>query len=163
MKRRGIKSDYPLKRCECRVGYIILPFRLLDEYRRFHVNLRCVALTTQKTLELFMKEGHWERHLRRVRNLNRKKRDRMKAALLEHLGDKMEIVSKGGGLSINIHPKTPMDLTALQERAKATSIKLYLAKAYSGGEWDAIRMGFGGFEVEEIERAVRVFAEICKG
>lgn len=142
------------------MGYIILPFRLLGEYRRFHVNFARVSLPIQKTLELFIKEGHWERHLRRVRNLNRKKHDRMKAALQKYLGDKMEIVSEGGGLNINIRPKTPMDLARLEERAKAVGIKLYFAKAYCGGEWDAIRMGFGGFEVEEIEEAVQAFAAV---
>ncbi len=34
------------------------------------------------------------------------------------------------------------------------------AKKHLGGEWDALRMGFGGFEMEEIEPAVKAFAKI---
>ena len=141
-----------------RVGYVVLPPRLLDAYRSFHIHFSRVALTTQKTLELFMKEGHWERHLRRVRNLNRKKHDRMKEALIRHLGDTFEIVSEGGGLAINIRPKAAMDLSRLDQCAQKRGIKLYFSKHVAGGEWEAIRMGFGGFEEDEIEPAVGAFA-----
>jgi GntR family transcriptional regulator/MocR family aminotransferase len=143
-----------------RVGYIVLPRHLMDRYRSFHGTFSRVSLMTQKTLELFMNEGHWERHLRRVRNLNRKKHDLMKQSLIKYLGDSIVIVSEGGGLSINIRPTSNIDLPLLRQRAEEAGIKLYFAKEYCGGEWDAIRMGFGGFKMEEIEPAVRTFAEI---
>lgn len=107
-----------------------------------------------------MREGHWERHLRRVRNLNRKKHDLMKQMLIKYLGDSIHILSEGGGLSINIRPTYDIDYDILRKKAEEAGIKLYFAKENSGGEWDAIRMGFGGFEMEEIEPAVKVFAEI---
>ena len=143
-----------------RVGYMVLPRRLMEAYRTFHGRFPRVGLTTQKILELFFKEGHWERHLRKIRNLNRKKHDRMKEALLRHLGGSMEIVSEGGGLSINIRPVGKMDRERLRRRAEEAGIKLYFAKEVSGGEWDAVRMGFGGFEEEEIEPAVEAFARV---
>ncbi len=149
-----------------RVGYVVLPHRFMEEYRRFHVLFPRVSLTTQKTLELFIKEGHWARHLRRVRNLNRKKHDRMKKALTEQLGDSFEIVSEGGGLAIHIRPKDAMDLSLLETRAREAGIRLYFAKRVSGGEWEAIRMGFGGFDEAEIDPAVKAFAEVwhrCRG
>lgn len=143
-----------------RVGYVVLPHRLLEEYRSFHVHFARVSLMTQKTLELFMKEGHWERHLRRVRNQNRKKHDLMKEALTRHLGESMEIISEGGGLAINIRPTTEIDREALRSRAEAAGIKLYFAKENAGGEWEALRMGFGGFGEGEIEPAVKAFAKV---
>ena len=143
-----------------RVGYLVLPHRLMERYRRFHGRYARVALATQKTLELFLRDGHWERHLRKIRNLNRKKHDLMRRALLERLGDSMTIVSKGGGLAINIRPTFTLDREQLRERAEKAGLKLYFAKEFSGGEWEAIRMGFGGFEIEEIEPAVAAFAEV---
>ncbi|HZF71431.1 PLP-dependent aminotransferase family protein [Sulfuricurvum sp.] len=143
-----------------RVGYIVLPHHLMDRYRSFHGTFSRVSLMTQKTLELFMREGHWERHLRRVRNLNRKKHDMMKQALIKYLGDSILILSEGSGLSINIRPAIDIDYDLLRKYAEEAGIKLHFAKDYSGGEWDAIRMGFGGFEMEEIEPAVKAFAEI---
>jgi GntR family transcriptional regulator/MocR family aminotransferase len=143
-----------------RVGYIVLPRHLMGRYKSFHGTFSRVSLMTQKTLELFMREGHWERHLRRVRNLNRKKHDLMKQALIKYLGDSMIILSEGGGLSINIRPVFDTDLALLRRKAEEAGIKLYFAKENSGGEWDAIRMGFGGFEMDEIEPAVRAFTEV---
>ena len=84
----------------------------------------------------------------------------MKQLLTKYLGDSILILIEGGGLSINIRPTSDIDYDALRTRAEEAGIKLYFAKDYSGGEWDAIRMGFGGFEMEEIEPAVRAFAEI---
>lgn len=143
-----------------RVTYMILPNRLLESYHDFHGYFPRVSLTTQKTLELFLKEGHRERHLRRIRNLNRKKHDLMKHTLIKYLGDQIEIVSDGGGLSINIHPKVPMHFNLLRQRAEEAGMKLYFTNDCSLIEWEAIRMGFGGFEMEEIEPAVEAFAEV---
>jgi GntR family transcriptional regulator/MocR family aminotransferase len=146
-----------------RIGYVVLPQSLIERYKAFHGTFARVGLMSQKTLEFFMREGHWERHLRRVRNTNRKKHDLMKAALITHLGDTIEIVSEGGGLSINIRPTCHVNYDVLRTKAEEAGIKLYFAREYSGGEWDAIRMGFGGFELEEIEEAVAAFTGVWRG
>ncbi len=143
-----------------RIGYVVLPHALFERYKAFHGTFARVGLMSQKTLELFMREGHWERHLRRVRNQSRKKHDLMKQALISHLGDTVEIVSEGGGLAINIRPTCHVDYDLLSTKAEEAGIKLYFAKEYSGGEWEALRMGFGGFEMGEIEEAVAAVAKI---
>ena len=145
-----------------RVGYVVLPHQLLESYRSFHGHFSRVTLTTQKTLELFLKEGYWDRHLRRIRNLNRKKHDLMKQALLAHLGNTAEIVSEGGGLCINIRPTLNIDLDRLRIEAQKQSIKLYYTNDCSLIGYKAIRMGFGGFEMDEIEQAVKAFAKVWK-
>lgn len=139
-----------------RVGYTVLPQRLYAAYAQYHRYFPRVSLTVQKCLEVFMREGHWERHLRRVRNDNRRKHDRMLHAIEKYLGSSFEVVSKGGGLAINIRPVKPMDLDAIQKEAEKEGVRLYLAKENSGGEWQALRMGFGGFIEAEIEAAVKV-------
>lgn len=107
-----------------------------------------------------MREGHWERHLRRVRNLNRKKHDLMKQMLTKYLGDSIHILSEGGGLSINIRPTSDIDYDLLRQRAENAGLKLYYTNDCSLIGWEAIRMGFGGFEMDEIEPAVKAFTEI---
>jgi len=87
----------------------------------------------------------------------------MKQMLTKYLGDSIHILSEGGGLSINIRPAFEIDYDVLRKYAEEAGIKLYAAKDYSGGEWDALRMGFGGFEMEEIEGSVEAFAEIVLG
>ena len=53
-----------------------------------------------------------------------------------------------------------MDFEKLKELAKLERIKIYFAKDVSGGDWAAIRMGFGGLKEEEIENAVNLFSKI---
>jgi len=144
-----------------RVSYMVLPTHLMTSYQtNFSAYFTSVSLMTQKTLEKFMSEGHWERHLRKIRTLNRKKHNLMKSLLIEKLGNTMKIEAQGGGLAILINPTVDIDLKKLKEFAKKERIKIYFAKNVCGGDWDAIRMGFGGFKEEDIEKAIELFAGI---
>lgn len=144
-----------------RVSYMVLPNHLLPLYKKsFDSHFPRVALTTQKTLELFMSQGHWERHLRKIRTLNKKKHNLMRDLLKQKLGNTMEIVSQGGGLAILIHPKVTFDWDKFKQLAEEASIKLYFAKERSGGDFEAIRMGFGGFSEDEIVKAVDAFVGV---
>jgi GntR family transcriptional regulator/MocR family aminotransferase len=144
-----------------RISYMLLPEHLLQSYKEsYDAHFPRVSLTTQKTLELFMSEGHWEKHLRKIRTMNKKKHNLMRDLLKEKLGNSMKIVSQGGGLAILIHPTVAFDWDKLKSFAKEKRIKLYFAKERSGGEFEAIRMGFGGFSHEEIVSGVHLFAEV---
>ncbi|NQY92918.1 MAG: PLP-dependent aminotransferase family protein [Campylobacteraceae bacterium] len=144
-----------------RVGYMVLPNHLMAKYKTlFNATTASVSITTQKTLELFMSEGHWESHLRKIRTINRKKHNLMKTHLQDKLGSTMKIESQGAGLAILINPTVDFDWEKLKVEAKKQNMKNYFAKAKSGGEWEAIRMGFGGFEEDKIEKAIEVFSKI---
>lgn len=144
-----------------RVSYMVLPNHLLPLYKEdFEFYIPKVSLMTQKTLEQFIKDGHWDRHLRKIRTLNRKKHNLLKIYLIEKLGNTIKIESEGGGLAIFINPTVKFDWNLLNELAKRNKIKLYFAKEHSGGEWQAIQIGFGGLKEHDIEDAISLFAEI---
>lgn len=146
-----------------RVSYIVLPHRYLEAYTtmtQMHHHRCGVALSVQKTLELFMAEGHWERHLRKIRTLNRKKHDLMRDKLKSTLGSMIEIISEGGGLAIIMRPTVEIDLQRLRNNAQQHGLKLYCASDLYGETWEAIRMGFGGLSEEEIGDALDHFQTI---
>ena len=144
-----------------RVSYLVLPMNLIQIYQELFKNSHpSVPIMTQKVLEKFMSEGHWDKHLRKIRTINRKKHNLMKFQLIKKLGNSMKIETQGAGLSILINPTVKMDFEKLKELAKLERIKIYFAKDVSGGDWDAIRMGFGGLKEEEIENAVNLFSKI---
>jgi len=144
-----------------RVSYMVLPHHLLPLYKQsYDAHFPRVSLPIQKTLTLFLSQGHWERHVRKIRTLNKKKHNLMKELLKEKLGMTMSIVAEGGGLAILIYPNVAFDLEKLKKDAKNAKIKLYFAKERSGGEFKAIRMGFGGFSLEELPHAVNAFSVI---
>ncbi len=144
-----------------RVGYMVLPSWLMKLYKQsYDAHFARVSLSTQLTLATFMQEGHWDRHIRRIRILNKKKHQAMKDALSKHLGNTCNIVAQGAGLAILIVPTSlHFDWEKLKILAEKNNIAIYLAKERSGGEFEAVRMGFGGFRLEEIDMAVEEFAK----
>ena len=76
------------------------------------------------------------------------------------LGDSYEIVSQGGGLAILINPKCSFDWDKFKDLAEKNMIKLYFAKDRSGGDFEAIRLGFGGFSEEKIIEAIDALSKI---
>ena len=147
-----------------RVGYMVLPSWMIKLYNQsYDTHFARVSLTTQLTLATFMQEGHWDRHIRRIRILNKKKHQTMKDALTKYLGDTCNIVAQGAGLAILIVPSAPQfNWGKLKVLAEKNNIDIYLAKERSGGEFEALRMGFGGFRLEEIDEAVKAFSAIWK-
>lgn len=141
-----------------RVSYLVVPSILLKEFNEVFESRVC--LFTQKTLEKFMNEGHWDRQLRKIRTLNKKKYHLMKKHLEINLSDTMTIVNQGGGLSIHINPTSSFDWKKLKTLAIQRNIKLHFAKDKVGGDWEAIMMGFGGLKEEEIEPAINLFSQI---
>ncbi len=141
-----------------RVGFMVLPDRVLKLYKNHYDSHFChVSIDTQKTLTAFIKEGHFERQIRKVRNLNRKKHDH----LLEELKQlsKCKIVAKNGGLAIIITATIPYDYQKLQELCEEEGIKIYLLKERSGSDFEAVRMGFGGLSLGEIPQAIEAFGK----
>ncbi len=62
-----------------------------------------------------------------------------------------------------INPSVPFDWEKFKKDAEKESIKLYFAKERCGGNYEAIRMGFGGFSEEGIVEAVEAFAKVWRG
>ena len=144
-----------------RISYLVLPNVLLEKFKKdFSYHGARVCLTTQKVLEKFMEEGHWDRHLRKIRTLNKKKHNLMHKLLKEKLKDTVKIESYGGGLAILINPTVSFDWEKLLKLSKEEALMLYFAKTRSGDNWQALMMGFGGLKEDEIEKAINAFSKI---
>ena len=142
-----------------RISYIVLPTSLLNLYHQiFDFRFSGVPIDIQKTLTLFLKEGYWEKHLRKIRNINRKKHDLMKEYLKEFLKDEIKILREGSGLNFLIKPLVNIDLDKLDELCKQKGVKIYFKEFFNLEK--VIALGFGGFEEFEIKNAIKVFSEV---
>lgn len=142
-----------------RVSYIVLPNCLLDIYHNvFDFVFSQVSIDIQKTLTLFLKEGYWEKHLRKIRNSNRKKHNLMKEYLKSYLKNEMKIIREGSGLNLLIKPLVNIDLEKLEKTAQQKDVKIYFKEFFNLER--VIALGFGGFEEFEIENAIKTFSEI---
>ena len=146
-----------------RVSYMVLPQKILNLFNQsYDAHFPRVNIMTQKTLATFMQDGYWERHLRKVRTLNKKKHNLMLQLFEKHLSNTYHIISQGGGLAILIMPSVPFDWQKFHTLLQKHNIKIYLAKERSGGDFEAIRMGFGGFTQDELKDAVAMFGKVWR-
>jgi GntR family transcriptional regulator/MocR family aminotransferase len=144
-----------------RLAYMVLPISLAKEFQSlFDSNFAEVSLPIQKAMELFLKEGYYDRHLRKLRTVNKRKHDLMKKCLEEYLKDTFCFESFGAGLSLIINPTLPFDMEKFKNEVQEEKINLYFASNCSGGDWEAIRLGFGGFNLDDIPNAIEALSKV---
>lgn len=148
-----------------RLGYLVLPHALLSAYhRKYRDYFSSVPLLEQRTMARFMEQGHWARHVRRMRILNQKKHDTLLRAIERHFGGRAHAIGAGAGLHV------VLELTAgnpgeaeIIRRAEGKGIHLFPFSATCVGDRAStmLLLGFGGMSPAEIERGTALLAEIC--
>lgn len=149
-----------------RVSYLVLPHSLLPTYRRlFHDYFSTVSLLEQRTLAKFMEQGHWERHVRRMRTIYKKKHDALLRAVEHHFGPQAVVVGQGAGLHVvlQLSGNTPGEEEII-ERAQQKGIRLFpFSATCATGEpvSTKLMLGFGGMTTSEIEQGIALLSQVC--
>lgn len=151
-----------------RLSYLVLPRPLLCAYRQtFQGYFSSVPLLEQKTMARFMEQGHWLRHVRRMRILYKKKHDLMLAALERQFGARATVVGQGAGLYLVLQlPQAGGAEAELLQRAAQGGIRLFPFSTTCVGDPPGplhLLLGFGGLSAAEIEAGIKLLAELCKG
>ncbi len=142
-----------------RISYMVLPIQLI---RRYEKNLQfyiCpVPTVEQKILQIFINKGYFERHLNRMRNLYKQKREVLVATLHEKLPH-VEIEGDFAGLHFILRVHNGMDEDALVRAAKDQQVQVYgLSRYYSSlvkqPSDSTLLLGFATLRIEEIVDAV---------
>lgn len=110
-----------------RLGYAVLPEPLLHPF----IAAKALADTGGATLEQlaladFIREGHFERHIRRSRIVNGAHRTALLEAIERHLGDRVEVSGANAGLHVLLwlHDTPPRPDTLLA-RLEAAGVRIY--------------------------------------
>lgn len=145
-----------------RLSYIVLPIKEAKAFQKFFdITFSKVSLPIQKAMELFLKEGYYDRHLRKIRTLNKRKHDCMKECLEIELKDTFKVASFGAGLSIVIKPKNnSFDMEKFKEEVQKEKLKISFVTKDVDSDFEAIRLGFGGFTLDDIPKAIEVFSGV---
>ena len=143
-----------------RVSYMVLPVRLMKQYQsRGGLFAVTVSRADQKILELFLKEGHYERHLNRMRAVYKTKHDLMLREFRE-LGDLAEISGENAGVHLLVTLKNGLTEQEAVLRAKQAGIRVYGLSQYRIGAAEKIQehtvvLGYACLEEEEIRAAAK--------
>jgi GntR family transcriptional regulator / MocR family aminotransferase len=149
-----------------RLSYLVLPRSLLATYRTlFQDYFPTVLLLEQGTMAKFMEQGHWGRHVRRMRIIYKKKHDALLQAIEHHFGSKAIVVGQGAGLHVvlQLSRDNPGE-TEIIRRAELKGLRLLpFSDFYVTGEPDATRLllGFGGMAAMETEEGISLLSRLC--
>lgn len=84
-----------------RTGYLVVPDALLARFERAADLLApAPAGPAQATIARFMEEGHFARHIRRMRRLYARRRETLAAALRHHAGQALSLSLAAGGMHL---------------------------------------------------------------
>ncbi len=141
-----------------RLGYMVVPKDLLGLFAAAREVLDiCPPVLYQLVLTDFINEGHFGRHIRKMRVLYRERRDALVEALQGEAGSSLEVLNSEAGMHlVALLPRGISDTRASQ-KAAAQGISAmplsstYLKPASRGG----LILGYGNVETKEIRSNVR--------
>jgi len=110
-----------------RVSFMVLPERLMHKYHESYSYFTCsVPVMTQLVLERFITNRDYEKHLNRMRNIYKNKRDYLVEKLKKSsFGSQIEIIGAESGLHFLMKITSKTNLDDLLKAAKAEGVRLY--------------------------------------
>ncbi|WP_096437214.1 PLP-dependent aminotransferase family protein [Alteribacter populi] len=145
-----------------RISYIVLPPKLLREYRNFYSNwIQGSNSFSLFTLHYFIESGEYERHIKRMNHHYEMKRKLLIKQLQATFKDDIEIKNVPAGLHFLAHFKKNKRYEDINEKAKQEKLEIYsierfnLDSKYKKDETSiSLVMGFATIKTEEIPEAV---------
>ncbi|MDE2280381.1 MAG: PLP-dependent aminotransferase family protein, partial [Xanthomonadaceae bacterium] len=141
-----------------RLGYLVVPKDLLPTFRAVRDALdTCSPMLPQRVLHDFIREGHFARHIRRMRVLYAARRAATQAAIQRYLPDVLQVVGAAAGMQLTALLPPEIDDVALSQRAAQVGVSVrplspcYRGEARRGG----LILGYGGVDERAIEEGVR--------
>ncbi len=146
-----------------RLAWLVVPGDLVDDVARAkHQTDRGSPTPEQLAFAYFLECGAFDRHLRRTRQIYRRRRDAMVAALQSHL-PLLRFHGIDAGLHLMIELTRDVDEQAVVEAAARRSIRVYGAGAYRAkplASPPGLVLGYGGLPEETIGEAARQLAAV---
>lgn len=144
-----------------RIGYLVIPRELVSMFRaaRQAVDLASPNLL-QLTLTDFIRDGHFARHIRRLKQLYSTRRQTFTTAIGQHLGDRLEIVGTVAGLHLaGLLPPRVDDWRIARELCATGISAIPLSTCYLGHPpKSGLLLGYANVDTDRIEAATKSLA-----
>jgi GntR family transcriptional regulator/MocR family aminotransferase len=148
-----------------RVGYIVVPPALRQRFIDAREALDIFSPTLyQLALADFLREGHFARHLRRMRALYLRRREALLDGLARHCDVRLVVHNADAGLHVTTFLPTGVSDVEVLERMTARGLTATaLSTCYAGPvRRRGLLLGFGGSPASRIARATRTLGEILR-
>ncbi len=148
-----------------RLGYLVLPEALVQPFVTAKaLNDTGGARLEQLVLADFIREGHFERHIRRSRARNAARRAVLLEAIAEHFGDRVEVAGANAGIHVLLWVRGISSRRAKSRlaRAEQQGVRVYpVAPCYvTEPPGVGLLLGYGGLTEEQIRIGIRRLATV---
>lgn len=139
-----------------RLGWLVLPPELVAEFSdaKYAADL-ATGVLDQATLAAFLAAGELDRHIRRMAGEYRRRRDRLTAAVADHLPG-WEVTGTAAGLHLLLRPPPAADETALAALAQECGLDARPLRHYAmtPPARPGLVVGYGHMRPDALARAV---------
>jgi GntR family transcriptional regulator/MocR family aminotransferase len=149
-----------------RLAYLVLPPDLVYAFTQVRYAMDILSPTfSQAVLADFVREGHFARHIRRMRVLCRERREALVGALARELPDEMHVLGDAAGMYLTATlPRGRRDLEISLRAAERNLWAAPLSDAYVGRPArQGLILGYGSTPAERIQEGVVRLREVMTG
>ncbi|SEN67371.1 PLP-dependent aminotransferase family protein [Lihuaxuella thermophila] len=143
-----------------RLSYMVLPQPLLDRYKhQFRLFESTTSILSQLTMAKFMEAGEWNRHLKRMRLVYKRKMHHLVSALRKEFDNNLSIIGEQSGLYLLVKVHLNRSEEWLIERASSYGVKVYPTSRYfvqNNPDKPIIKLGFSHLSIDEIQLGVEL-------
>jgi len=149
-----------------RVGFMVLPKRLLERYRQELDFYACtVPALEQHVLARFLSRGYYEQHLSRMRKEYRLRRARVLDAFRSSpFADRISISEQGAGLHFLLRLETELSDETLRQRAAERGVRLSFLSEYAAVpnpvHTHTLVVNYAGLDSGRLAEAIALLGEI---
>jgi GntR family transcriptional regulator/MocR family aminotransferase len=141
-----------------RLGYVVVPEDLVDAfYSAREATDQFSSTLYQAAMTDFIHDGHFARHIRRMRMLYLDRRTALVEAIQNQMGDKLEVIGSEAGMHLVALLPPGVSDVALSKKAAEIGISAmplsscYLKPPARGG----LILGYGGTDARQIHDGIR--------
>ena len=149
-----------------RISYMALPKKLMRYYQSRYPFAVTISKADQKIVELFLRNGHYERHLNRMRRLYKSKHDWIFRWVKEEMSEICSCFGEHAGIHLLLRFHNGISEDEAVERAKSAGIRVYGLSEFfvqEKKETEAVVLiGYATLTEEEIKEALQILSRIWK-
>lgn len=149
-----------------RISYMALPKKLMRYYQSRYPFAVTISKADQKIVELFLRNGHYERHLNRMRRIYKSKHDWILRWVKEEMSEICSCFGEHAGIHLLLRFHNGISEDEAVERAKSAGIRVYGLSEFFVQEKKEIEavvlIGYATLTEEEIKEALQILSRIWK-
>lgn len=149
-----------------RTAYVVVPRFLIPVFREAIHNMgREPPLHVQAALADFINDGHFFTHIRRMRQIYKRRQASFVDSLKRHMGDRIPVERPPGGMQLVLNlpdeiPAAAASASAAAHGVHARPLKLY---AHTGAAPNALFLGFTAIPDQRIDPETKTLASAILG